>query len=204
MDARKVKSIVQAILYTADEPVNVQLLNALFEPDIEDEGDRSSTIQHALAEIDRDLEGSSLELRRVASGYRIQARLEYAEWINRAWQRKPPRYSRALLETLALIAYRQPVTRGDIEQVRGVSVRPATIHTLLERGWIREVGKRQTPGFPTLFGTTKHFLDDFNLKSIDELPAVKSLEHVFDDSASVDDDELNSPAPGPMKSAEEN
>ena len=112
----------------------------------------------------------------MASGYRFQVRQEFSPWVSRLFDERPPRYSRALLETLALIVYRQPVTRGDIEQVRGVAVSSSIMRTLSERGWIQAVGQRETPGRPTLYGTTRRFLDDFNLSSLDELPPFEDLQ----------------------------
>ena len=116
-----------------------------------------------------------IELSKVASGYRLQVRQEYSKWVSRLWEEKPPRYTRALLETLSLIAYKQPVTRGDIEEVRGVTVSTNIMRTLMERGWIREVGQREVPGRPSMYGTTKEFLDYFNLKSLDQLPTLAEV-----------------------------
>lgn len=141
----------------------------------EDEKIKPEQIKNALEQLQQEAEGRGIELVEVASGYRYQARQEYAEWIARLWEERPARYSRALLETLSLIAYRQPTTRSDIEQVRGVSVSSSIIKTLLEREWIRVVGHRDVPGKPALYATTKSFLDYFNLKSLDELPSLSEL-----------------------------
>jgi len=143
--------------------------------------------------------GSASELQEVAGGWRLQVRAEYGEWIGRLWQEKPPKYSRALLETLALIVYRQPITRGEIEDVRGVAVSSNIVRTLLERGWVREVGYQEVPGLPALYGTTPQFLDDFNLKSLDQLPAlpeIKDLEQ-FEMALARLGQETAAPAPEP-------
>ena len=132
-------------------------------------------IGKALAELGDDYAERGLELKEVANGFRIQVREETNPWVARLWEERPQRYSRALLETLALIAYRQPITRGDIEEVRGVSVRTNIIRTLQEREWIRVVGHRDVPGKPALFGTTKVFLDYFNLQNLDDLPSLAEI-----------------------------
>ena len=150
-------------------------------------------MKSALAEIEFDLEGHGYRLRQVASGYRFQVRQELSPWISRLWEEKPPRYSRALLETLALIAYRQPVTRGDIEQVRGVSVSPNIMRTLLERGWIRSVGHREVPGRPALYGTTNAFLDYFDLGNLEELPPLSEIRALI--TPAEDDDGEDDAAP---------
>ena len=135
-------------------------------------------LREALAQVDARFSGTASELKEVASGWRVQVRPEYAEWVGRLWQEKPPKYSRALLETLALIVYRQPITRGEIEQIRGVSVSATMIKSLEEREWIRVLGHRDVPGRPELFGTTKTFLDYFGLKSLDELPPLAELKDI--------------------------
>ena len=141
----------------------------------EEEKPRNSEIGKALEELEADYEERGLELKEVANGFRLQVRQEVNPWISRLWEERPQRYSRALLETLALIAYRQPITRGDIEEVRGVSVRTNIIRTLQEREWIRVIGHRDVPGKPALFGTTKVFLDYFNLLSLDDLPSLAEI-----------------------------
>ena len=166
------KSIIEALLLAADEPLDRAALAAVFEPD---EQPAVSDIEQALAELAGDYAERGLELKEVASGFRIQLREDVNPWVARLWEERPRRYSRALLETLALIAYRQPITRGDIEEVRGVSVRSNIIRTLQEREWIRVVGHRDVPGKPALFGTTKAFLDYFNLKSLDDLPSLAEI-----------------------------
>src|SRR3569623_1846273 len=143
------------------------------------------------------LESRDAELQEVATGYGFQVRREYAEWGSRLWQEKPPKLSRALLETLALVCYRQPITRGEIEEVRGVAMSPNIIRTLLERGWIREVGQKEVPGRPSLFGTTSQFLDDFNLTTLDDLPNLPEIKDVAAlDAALVKLGELPAPAEG--------
>lgn len=174
MTPEAIKKIVEAAILVADAPVSTAQLRALFK---EEDGveDLANAVRQALNEIREDVADRGYELVQVASGYRFQARQELSTWVGRLWQERPPRYSRALLETLALIAYRQPVTRGDIEDVRGVSVSSSIFRTLIERGWIRSVGQREVPGRPTLYATTRAFLDYFNLKSLDELPPLAEL-----------------------------
>jgi segregation and condensation protein B len=167
----RIKQIAEAALLCAEAPLSVEQLLAVF---AEDECDKAS-LREAIARIEQESAARGIELKRVASGYRFQVRQDLAPWIGRLWQEKPPRYSRALLETLALVAYRQPVTRGDIEQVRGVAVSSNIIRTLLERDWVRVVGFREVPGRPAMYGTTKAFLDYFNLKALDELPPLAEI-----------------------------
>ena len=166
------KCVLEAVLLAAGEPLDRAALAAVFE-----ESDRPSDadLNQALAELGEDYAERGLELKEVASGFRIQVREEVNPWVARLWEERPQRYSRAMLETLALIAYRQPITRGEIEEVRGVSVRSNIIRTLQEREWIRVVGPRDVPGKPALFGTTKAFLDYFNLSSLDDLPSLAEI-----------------------------
>jgi segregation and condensation protein B len=171
LETHRIKQIVEAALLCADEPMTIDLLERLFATD---ECDKT-TLKSAVEQLERDCEGRGIELKRVASGYRFQVRQDLAPWMSRMWEDRPPRYSRAVLETLALIAYKQPVTRGDIEQVRGVAVSSNMIRTLLERDWVRVVGYREVPGRPAMYGTTKTFLDYFNLKSLDELPTLPEI-----------------------------
>jgi segregation and condensation protein B len=166
------KCILEAVLLAAGEPLDRAALASVFE---EDERPTDGEIARALEELANDYAERGLEVKAVASGFRIQAREEVNPWVSRLWEERPRRYSRALLETLALIAYRQPITRGDIEEVRGVSVRSNIIRTLQEREWIRVVGHRDVPGKPALFGTTKAFLDYFNLASLDDLPSLAEI-----------------------------
>jgi segregation and condensation protein B len=143
-------------------------------------------VREAISEIQANCEGRGFEFKEVASGYRFQVRAEYGDWIGRLWEEKPPRYTRALLETLALIAYKQPITRGDIEEIRGVSVSTNIIRTLLEREWIRVVGHRDVPGRPSIYATTKTFLDYFNLTSLDELPTLSEIKDLDKVNAELD------------------
>lgn len=172
MDTDQIRKIIEAALLAAGRPLDVGALEKLF---LEAECPDRDVIRAVLEDIESDCRDRGYELRRTASGYRFQVRQELAQWIGRLWDEKPKKYSRALLETLALIAYRQPATRGDIEQVRGVGVGSEIIRTLLEREWIRPVGHRDVPGRPTLYATSKKFLDDFNLKSLDELPPLSEI-----------------------------
>jgi len=171
LSIERVKQIAEAALLCADEPLSADQLFSVF---ADGECDRA-LLRQALEQIEQDCAARGYELKRVASGYRFQVRQELAQWMGRLWEDRPPRYSRALLETLALVAYRQPVTRGDIEQVRGVSVSSNIIRTLLERDWIRVVGFREVPGRPAMYGTTRAFLDYFNLKTLDELPPLAEI-----------------------------
>ena len=166
------KNILEALLLASGEPLTVATMAAVFS---DEERPSNSEIGKALQELESDYAQRGLELKEVASGFRLQVRQEVHPWVSRLWEERPQRYSRALLETLALIAYRQPITRGDIEEVRGVSVRSSIIRTLQEREWIRVVGHRDVPGKPALFGTTRVFLDYFNIKSLDDLPSLAEI-----------------------------
>ncbi len=170
--AGQLKQIIEAALLAAGEPLSHAQISALF---TDEERPSAGDISRALEQLGEDCAGRGVELRRVASGYRLQVRQSLQEWVSRLWKERPRRYSRAMLETLSLIAYRQPITRGEIEEVRGVSLRSSIIRTLQEREWIRVVGHRDVPGKPALFGTTKVFLDYFNLKSLDELPTLSEI-----------------------------
>lgn len=173
-DPAALRRIVEAALLAAGRPLSIADLERLF-GDGADVPTRDA-IRRALSELDREWRERSLALQEVASGYRAQVRAEFEPWIARLWEERPPRYSRALLETLAIIAYRQPVTRSEIEGIRGVSVSTQIVRTLTERDWVRVVGHRETPGRPALYGTTRAFLDHFNLKSLDQLPAISDLQ----------------------------
>jgi segregation and condensation protein B len=168
-DIQQMKNVLEASLLTSREPLSLEQLASLFEERME-----RATLRMLLDELKSDWSGRTLELTQVASGWRFQARAAYWPYLARLNPEKPQRYSRAVLETLAIIAYRQPVTRGDIEEIRGVAVNPNIIKTLQERDWIDVVGHREVPGRPSLFATTKNFLDDLNLRSLAELPP---LEH---------------------------
>ena len=171
-DLELIKRIFEGALMAADKPLQRRDLTALFD-DLEQPED--SLIDQALKDLVADCEDKGFELKRVASGYRYQVKQDLSRWVNKLWQERAPRYSRALLETMSLIAYRQPITRGEIEQIRGVAVSSQIIKTLLEREWIKSVGHRDVPGRPTIYATTKQFLDYFNLKSLDQLPPLAEV-----------------------------
>ena len=169
----KVKRILEALLFAAEQPMTVKQLHAVF-PELE--APKKQQIQDALDSLRFDYKEQGIELHKVASGYRFQVRADMASWVARLFAEKPPKYSRALLETIAIIAYQQPVTRGDIEEIRGVSVSSNMIRTLLERGWVSVLGHKEVPGRPALYGTTREFLDYFNLESLGEMPALEELQ----------------------------
>jgi segregation and condensation protein B len=166
------KRIVEAILFAANRPMSIKQIQEAF-PEFQQPDAQS--IQAALEGIARDYAEHSIGLTHLASGYRFQVKEGFSFWVTRLFEEKPPRYSRALLETLSIIAYRQPVTRGDIEDIRGVTVSTSIIQTMLEREWIRVIGHKEVPGRPALYGTTKQFLDYFNLKSLNELPTLQEI-----------------------------
>jgi len=174
-DLLHAKRVIEAALLTASEPLPVAELKKLFDEDIGTEA-----LREILAELVREWSGCSVELVNVASGWRFRARPEYQQYLDRLDPQKPPRYSRAVMETLAIIAYKQPVTRGDIEEIRGVVVSANIIKALEARGWIDVVGHREVPGRPELFATTRQFLDDLNLRSLTELPPLEDLGQLID------------------------
>jgi segregation and condensation protein B len=176
MNQEKIKNIIEAALMVSDKPLSIARILELFEKDAE-AMDRE-TIRSALDQLQEDYRDRGIELREVASGYRIQVRSDYAGWVNRLFDEKPPRYSRALLETLAIIAYRQPLTRAEIEDIRGVGVSTTIIKTLQEREWIKVVGHKDVPGRPELLATTKEFLDYFNLKKLSDLPSLAEIKEL--------------------------
>lgn len=177
MNEHYVKNVVEAALLAAGRPLTIDELIGVF-----DERDTANIaeLQVAIAALRADYDTRGLELVEVASGFRIQIRASVAEPVSRLWQERPAKYSRAMLETLALVAYRQPITRGEIEQIRGVTVNPNIIKTLHERNWIRVVGHRDVPGKPELLGTTREFLDYFGLKKLDDLPTLGQLKELED------------------------
>jgi segregation and condensation protein B len=177
MNDQYVKNVVEAALLAAGRPVTMDELIGVFD---ERDGSNADEVKAAIAALTADYESRGLELLEVASGYRIQIKAAVAHPVARLWQERPAKYSRALLETLALVAYRQPITRGEIEQIRGVTVNPHIIKTLLERSWIRVVGHRDVPGKPELLGTTRDFLDYFSLKKLDDLPTLTQLKELED------------------------
>ena len=166
--------IIEAALLAAGEPLTLERLAGLFD---EYSSPTKPALREALGRLGErhPADASALELIETASGWRLRVRQQFSPWVSRLWEERPQRYSRALLETLALVAYRQPVTRGDIEQVRGVTVSSSIMRTLVERGWVRVVGHRDVPGRPAVFATTRQFLDDFGLKTLEELPPVHEL-----------------------------
>ena len=188
----QLKQIIEAALMAADTALNVDRILQLFEHD--DDKPTRDQIKNVIKKLQDECEGRGVELKKIASGFRYQTRTNVQPWVARLWQEKPPRYTRALLETLSLIVYRQPITRGEIEEVRGVSVSSSIIKTLLEREWIKVIGHKEVPGRPALYGSTKKFLDYFNLKTLNELPTLADLtdldqEHPeLDLGAPVEDD----------------
>ena len=174
MSQKKIKNIIEAALMVSTQPLSIQRLMNLFDEDKALHPDRDS-IKTAINDLQKDIEGHGVRLVEVASGFRFQANSEYAEWVNHLFDERPPRYSRALLETLSIIAYRQPITRGEIEDIRGVSVSWTITKTQQEREWIKVVGHRDVPGRPELLATTKSFLDYFNLKKLSDLPELEDI-----------------------------
>src|SRR5690625_5390497 len=175
MDIDYLKRVVEGALLATAEPLSLNQLNGLFDSE---EQPGHGKLRQALAALDAELEGRAVELREVGSGFRLQIRTSLTPVISRLWAEKTPRYSRALLETLAIIAYRQPVTRAQVEEIRGVALSSSILRTLQEREWVRVVGHRDVPGRPELLGTTKKFLDYFNLKSLDELPTLAEIKDI--------------------------
>ncbi len=172
IDTALLQRILEGALLASGKPLTVQQLGDLF---AEDERPDNEQIRAVLEDIGNESSGRGFELVQVASGFRFQVIQDIAPWVSRLWEEKPQRYSRALLETLALIAYRQPITRGDIENIRGVSVSSHIIKTLLEREWVRVVGHKDVPGRPAMFATTRKFLDYFNMKSLEQLPSLAEI-----------------------------
>jgi len=204
MERDALKNILEAALLAAGRPLTLDHLSDLF-----DEGavPTRPAMRDALRALADDYEGRGIELHEVGSGWRIQSRPELSPWVSRLWDERPTRYSRALLETLALIAYRQPITRAEIEDIRGVSVSSSIMRTLLEREWVRVVGHRDVPGRPGMYGTTRHFLDYFDLGGLDDLPTLAeirdldsidrelALESGSDDAEGRDDNSRTAGAP---------
>ena len=169
---RKIQAITEAALLASGKPMSLDQLRDLFD---EKERPARQVMEHVMVLLDAACEGRGFELKKVASGYRLQVREAYAPWVGRLFEEKPQRYSRALLETLALIAYRQPITRGEIEDIRGVTVSSNIIRTLQEREWVRVVGHKDVPGRPAMYATTRQFLDYFNLQGLDQLPPLSEI-----------------------------
>ncbi len=167
MMTRELKNIIEAVLMVSDTPLSVAKIQGVFD---DASVPRADEVQQVIAELQKDCAQRALELRQIGNGYRYQTKIKYADWIRKLQAGRPPRLSRALLETLAIIAYRQPVSRGDIEEIRGVAVSAEIMQRLIERNWVKQVGVRDTPGRPALFATTPAFLGYFNLQSLGELP----------------------------------
>lgn len=172
IETPKLQLIIEGALLAAGKPLPLEKMEELFA-----EGDKPerSQLEEALQALGEACADRGFELKKVSSGYRFQVRQEFSEWVSRLWEEKPQRYSRAVLETLSIIAYRQPITRGDIEKIRGVAVSTQIVQTLLEHEWVRVVGYRDVPGRPAMYATTKQFLDYFNLASLEELPALAEI-----------------------------
>ena len=199
MDAQKLKNIVEAALLAAGRPMSIEQLLNLF-PEIE-APDRQA-VRAALESLETEYGERGIQLREVASGWRVQVREEMSPWLSRLWQDRPARYSRALLETLALIAYRQPITRGEIEDIRGVSVSSNIMRTLMERGWVRIVGHRDVPGRPGMYATTREFLDYFGLKRLEDLPPLAEIRDLDSINVELDLGLTESASEPPQEEAE--
>jgi segregation and condensation protein B len=180
LELTEVKRVLEAALLSSTEPLTVQQLKRLFAGEID-----ADNIRKVLDELKGEWADRPVELTSVASGWRFRVKPDYQRFLDRISSEKPPRYSRAVLETLAIIAYRQPVTRGDIEDIRGVAVSPPTLNALVERGWVEVVGIRETPGRPAIFATTKKFLDDLNLRSLEELPPLDELQATLEQAPNL-------------------
>ena len=189
----ELKYIVESLLMVAESPLTVARIQGLFDPDAVP---GAGEIKSAIMELNQDFEDRSVEIKKVGPGYRLHTRVKYAPWIQKLQARRPPRLSRAQMETLAIIAYRQPVTRGDIEKIRGVSVSPDIMQRLFEREWVRKVGVREVPGRPELLGTTSEFLAYFNLESLRDLPPLMEQRDLGEIVRSLD-----TPLPGEVLSA---
>lgn len=194
LDEILLRRIIEGAILAANQPLTTARLLELFD---EDQRPDKDAVLSALAEIQASCAERGYELKEVASGWRFQVREDLAPWVNRLWEEKPQKYSRALLETLALVAYRQPITRGDIEEIRGVAVSSHIMKTLMERDWVKVVGHRDVPGRPSLYATTRQFLDYFNLKSLDELPSLSEIRDLDELNPvlalNVDDEGLGEP-----------
>jgi len=181
---QQLKNIIEAAIMAAGEPLTLDKMLSLFTE--QKEPPTRDAVKAALTQIEEECESRGVELKKVSSGYRFQAKKEFAPWLSMLWEEKPARYSRALLETLVLIAYKQPITRGEIEHVRGVAVSSNIVKTLLERDWVKVVGHRDVPGRPALYATTKAFLDYFNLNSLEEMPTLAEIRDLDKITAELD------------------
>lgn len=193
-DPKDLASLLEALLLASGKPMSIEKIGELFD---EAERPASSLLRKALEVLEKSCKGRAFELKEVASGYRLQVRERFSPWVGRLWEERPQRYSRAFLETLVLIAYRQPITRGEIEDIRGVAVNSQIVKTLLEREWVRVVGHRDVPGRPAMFATTRQFLDHFNLRNLDELPPLAVLREMEPEPLPVDVEEA--PVPGALQ-----
>jgi len=190
-DPKDLASLLEALLLASGKPMSMERMAELFD---EAERPAPALLRKALEMLEKSCKGRAFELKQVASGYRLQVRERFSPWVGRLWEERPQRYSRALLETLVLIAYRQPITRGEIEEIRGVAVNSQIVKTLLEREWVRVVGHRDVPGRPAMFATTRQFLDHFNLKSLDKLPPLAVLREMEPEPLPVDVEDAPVPA----------
>lgn len=190
MNEVPIKHILEAALLAAGRPLNLEQMQSLFEANEQPDKD---VLREALEELTADYQQRGLELKEIASGWRIQIDSDTAPRVSRLWEEKPQKYTRAYLETLAIIAYRQPITRGEIENIRGVSVSTNIMKSLQEREWVRIVGHRDVPGRPAMYGTTREFLDYFNLKSLDDLPTLAELRDIDSINAELDLGEPGAP-----------
>lgn len=172
---QRIKNIVEAAIFAAGKPLNIEQLLDLFE---DNESVTRDQLRSVLAELEEDYAKRAVNLKKVASGYRFQVISEYSSWVSRLWTERPARYSRALLETLAIIAYKQPLTRAEIEDIRGVSVSSAIMKTLQDRSWVKVMGHRDVPGRPAVYATTRQFLDYFNLTTLSELPTLEEIRDI--------------------------
>ena len=188
LNPAKTRQVLEAALLTAQEPLPISELRKLFNSELS-----ATVLSKLLEEIREKWSDSGVELVTVASGWRFQTKADMQPYLDRLTPQKVPRYSRAVLETLAIIAYRQPVTRGDIEEIRGVGVSSSVLRTLIARGWIEAVGHRNVPGKPELFATTQHFLDDLNLRALEELPPLEEMKSLIDSSDKNQDLPLEEP-----------
>jgi segregation and condensation protein B len=207
VEPERLKRIIEGALLAVGKPLPLERLESLFQ---EHERPEREDFEAAFAAIAADCAERGFELKKVASGYRFQVKQELSEWIARLWEEKPQRYSRALMETLSIIAYRQPITRGDIEKIRGVAVSTQIVQTLLEHEWIRVVGHRDVPGRPAMYATTKQFLDYFNLESLDQLPPLSEIRDLEEINRELSLDEtkpasriIEFPDPEPSDESEE-
>tara|TARA_R110002049_G_scaffold147342_1_gene310125 strand:+ start:90602 stop:91243 length:642 start_codon:yes stop_codon:yes gene_type:complete len=190
MEFKQIKNIVEAALLAADHPLTPDQLLKLFEDD--QQIPSKDDVKKAISELEDDCAERGYELKKIASGYRYQTRVEIQQWVSKLSVERPPRYSRAFMETLALVVYRQPITRAEIEDVRGVSISSSIFKVLLEREWIKIIGHKEVPGRPAMYGTTKKFLDYFNLKSLNELPSlaeIKDLDQIHPELVFMDAEE---------------